>query len=322
MSPNGRTRAWFVDRAPADESWRALHRAADAHIRNFTVPFVASVEALRSRVSLDMLEESVIKDQLTRELAEAIDGVTIAKAADPVDLATKVYAQTMVASVTNMEDFIARKFGAQGAQIVGRFNVISPQVLRAARELTADLIRGVGEETKMAVRRIIFNSIRDGVAPRDAAKLIKATLGLTTRQVLAVDRLRNVSLQAGVPAAQVDRQVARFSERLLRDRSLNIARTETTLAANRGQQLLWGEMSNAGVIPADFGQRWLVTPDDRLCPRCAPLNGQVVQLGFLFRETQRGVLPSQRVPVAGVTVSSPPLHPRCRCVLVFDDDLT
>lgn len=305
-----------------DVPWKAVQRAADRHIARFRDPFLASVEALRRRVTLAMLEECVAKGEITWELSEAIDAVKVAKiAADPADLAAKVYAQTIVDAVTGQSAYVEEVFGERGAQIVGRFNVVSPFVLRAARELTANLIREVSLESKLAVRRIIFHAIRDGVPPREAAKQIRDIIGLTTRQALAVNRFEAGLLERGVEGALARKQAQRYSGRLLRDRAENIARTETMRAANRGQQLLWNEMANAGVIPADFGQRWLVTPDDRLCSRCAPMNGKVVQLGYLFRETENGVLPSQRVPVAGATVESPPLHPRCRCTLVFDDDL-
>jgi len=298
--------------------WRAIHRAADAHIADFTVPFVASVANLRRRVTLAMLEDAATQGTLTREVADAIDNVIIAKAADPAELATKVYARTIVASVTDMADYVQGRWGVSAANIVGRFNITSPFVLRAARDMSANLIRGISDESKRAVRRLIFNGIRDGVAPRDTARLLKLVLGLSERQALAVATRRNGSVAGGVSVAQADRQARRYAERLLRDRAENVARTETMFASNRGQQLLWTQMRDEGVVSAEMGQRWLTTPDDRLCSRCAPMNGQVVQLGYLFRETERGVLPSEREPVAGTTVLSPPLHPRCRCVLIAD----
>lgn len=305
------------------EPWRAVHRAADAHVARFTGPFVASVKALRRRVSLAMLEESVRAGTPTRGLIEAIDAVRVAKiAADPADLATKVYAATIVSAVTGQTAYVESLFGTRGGVIIGRFNVTSPFVLRAADELGAELIREVSAETKAAVRRIIFNAVRDGLAPRQAALQIRNILGLTTRQALAVNRLEQGLLEQGADAGFARARGRRYSERLLKDRAENIARTETMKAATTGQDLLWSEMQDAGIIPADVTRRWMTTPDDRLCPRCAPLNGKTAQLGFLFRETERGVLPSQRVPVAGTTTLRPPLHPRCRCVLVLVDDLS
>lgn len=304
-----------------DEPWRVVHRAADRHVPRFVGPFVASVEVLRARVSWILLEESVNRGEMLRPLVEQIDGLKIAKAADPADLATKVYSQVILATVTDLAGYVESRWGAPGATVVGRFDVVSPFVLRAAEELTANLIREVSAETKMAVRRIIFQSVRDGVAPRDAAKLIRQTLGLTTRQALAVDRLRAGLIDGGLDAAKADARAARYADRLLRDRAENVARTETMRAANRGQLELWRAMQNQGVLPMNAAHRWLTTPDDRLCARCAPLNGRMVELGYLFRETERGVLPSQRVPVAGANVVTPPLHPRCRCTTVLVDDL-
>lgn len=299
------------------EPWRALHRAADNYVARFTGPFIASVETLRNRVSLTQLEESVTRGEMTWELSQAIDAVKVAKiAAQPQDLATKVYSQIMVAAVEGQAAYVEGVYGPPVAAIIGRFNIVSPFVLRAAETLTADLIRGVSAETKMAVRRIIFNSVRDGIPPRDAARQIRQIIGLTTRQALAVDNLRKGVFESTDDILLAERRAAAYSERLLKDRALNIARTETMRASNAGQNLLWQQMQNEGILPMDFRRRWLVTPDDRLCPRCAPLQGKEVQLGYLFRETESGVLPSQRTPVAGSTTQFPPLHPRCRCVVV------
>ena len=53
----------------------------------------------------------------------------------------------------------------------------------------------------------------------------------------------------------------------------------------------WVEVDHSTVYPVPF-EVWLVAPDERLCPECAPLAGAVWEAG------------SGRVP---------PLHPNCRC---------
>lgn len=297
----------------AVEPWRALHRAADSRIRRFAVPFVQSVAVLRAKVALDTLEDSATRGEISQELADAIDGLVVAKAADPQQSAQPVYAELLHAGA----EVAGRQLG-----VTLRFDVTSPQVLRAAQTMTADLIRGVSQETKEAVRRIIFEGIRDGIPPRETAKLLRQTLGLTTRQSLAVLNLRKGLLSGGSDLVFADRQAARYSARLLKDRAENVSRTETMRAANAGQDLLWSDLRDQGLIPMDAKRRWMTTPDDRLCPRCAPLNGREVELGNLFRETERGVLPSKRVPAAGSNVLYPPLHPRCRCTTTLVDDLT
>lgn len=302
--------ARFVDAAPDSRPWRIIHRVADQHLANFVGPFLASIESLRRRVTDKAVDEAMERGLADpqHELVALLSGVVIAKQADPERLAQRAYAEVIVASVTEMFEYVQRTQGERAAELIGSFNITSPFVLRAAEVLTANLVTGITRESQRAIRRIIFNAIRDGLAPRDSAKLIRDVIGLTERQALAVDNLRRgLGDRKGA-----ERTVERYSRRLLKDRALNIARTETMRASNRGQQLLWDEMVKDGLIDTRrFQQRWLTTPDDRLCPRCAPMNGQVVALGGRFNETERGVLPSERVPFVGETTLSPPLHPRC-----------
>lgn len=70
-------------------------------------------------------------------------------------------------------------------------------------------------------------------------------------------------------------------------------------------------MADGVLDPARFKSRWITTPDDRLCSSCAPMEGQTVAIDENFESTERGVLPSERVPYEGDTVETPPLHPSC-----------
>lgn len=305
-----------------DQSWRLLHRVADAHLYNFVRPYTDSVHTVRARITDEVVAEALSRGltEPPHELLALLEVVVIAKEADPRQLAQQAYAEVLAATVHSMYDYVRSTSGERAAELVGSFNVTSPQVLRAAQTLTANLVRGVTRESRNAIRRIIFNAVRDGIAPRDAAVLIRNVIGLTERQALSVAAYRSGLVQAKTPPVRLERLVGRLAERKLKDRALNIARTETMRAANRGQQLLWESMARDRLVDTrTFRQRWVTTPDDRLCPRCAPMDGQTVHLGGSFEESQRGVLPSQRTAFAGETVQSPPLHPRCRCTLVRDD---
>jgi hypothetical protein len=276
--------------------WRTVHRIADRHVRRFVDPFILSVGAARAKVTVEAVERSMAIGTPTRLLTDLFDDMTIAKAAEPAELAQQVYQEIISGTVTSMVDYVEATLGQPAALIAGQFDVTNPYVLRAAQRLTADLIQGVSAESKAAVRQIIFESVRDGVAPADAAKLIRQTVGLTSRQAAQVSRYRTGLLTGGRSVTVADRLSGRLSDRLLRQRAVTIARTETMRASNVGQQAMWSAMRDAGVVGNDFGQRWMTTTDDRLCGRCAPMNGQTVQLGYLFRETEVGVLPSARKP--------------------------
>jgi hypothetical protein len=86
------------------------------------------------------------------------------------------------------------------------------------------------------------------------------------------------------------------------ERAEVIARTETMTAANAGQQEAWEQAVADGLLTGQENRVWIVTPDDRLCPICAPMED--VEAGM-----------NEEFNVDGDQVSEPPAHPRCRCTL-------
>ena len=74
----------------------------------------------------------------------------------------------------------------------------------------------------------------------------------------------------------------RFNK-MIRQRALTIARTETIDAANQGQIKHWEDMEDKGyLIPETTRIEWILTPDDRLCKLCAELGGKRVKIGEPF----------------------------------------
>lgn len=82
-----------------------------------------------------------------------------------------------------------------------------------------------------------------------------------------------------------------------------IARTETIAASVNGQQEAWDQAVDDGLLTGDENQVWIVTPDDRLCEICEPLDGVEAPLGGVFESPD------------GDQYDGPPAHPRCRCAV-------
>lgn len=76
-----------------------------------------------------------------------------------------------------------------------------------------------------------------------------------------------------------------------------IASTEVTRIFAEANQMAWNSTGYVG------GKQWNTARDERVCPICSPLDGQVVLLNNAF--------PSD---IGGGFVG-PPAHPRCRCWL-------
>lgn len=99
------------------------------------------------------------------------------------------------------------------------------------------------------------------------------------------------------------------------------------MAAQAG--MVWANNEGATRLYISVGivqWKWQTAGDERVCPFCAELQGTIVAVGDAF--AQGGTrFPAQKVNAAGdeVTVylqvpewniTHPPLHPRCRCVLL------
>lgn len=214
-----------------------------------------------------------------------------------------------------------------GAACLMRFDESNPEAIRWADTRSAQLVAEVTATTQAAIRDIISTAITEGIPPREAAKLIKSAVGLRSDQVTALSNFRQRLLDAearaqatgktisvkrgntfvkvtknGLSAIERSEMVSRYADRLLRDRALMIARTETMAASVRGQQELWLQAVKKGFLRGTERQIWIVTPDDKLCPICRKMRGKTAPLGGLFD--------SPNGPVLG-----PPLHPNCRCAV-------
>ena len=102
-------------------------------------------------------------------------------------------------------------------------------------------------------------------------------------------------------ASRMRRVLAKYSDRLLRQRAMNIARTETITASNQGQSELWKQAVEKGQLDPTTKRVWIAAMSERTCPICMELDGQ-----------ERGLEESWILP-AGGEVYGPTAHPQCRC---------
>lgn len=118
-----------------------------------------------------------------------------------------------------------------------------------------------------------------------------------------VEDIRDLVADAFEQQFDVDELADKIADLIGDDaRAEMVARTETMRAANEGQMQLWDQATEAGLLTGDEQKEWIVTPDDRLCPICEPLDGEKAGLDETFK-------------VDGEEIDGPPAHPRCRCTI-------
>ena len=162
-------------------------------------------------------------------------------------------------------------------------------------EVRKEYNRGVGE----AEIKLDMNFLRD----TGRAKLIEE---MTFENIKGLDaetaeKLRK-ELQMGLVNLESTTQLAERIKKVMDvtiDRAKAIARTETTRATNAG--ILDGARES-GIVEL---KEWFAAEDERTCPTCGYMHGQVVSLDAKFTDQD------------GNVYDQPPAHPLCRCTLTL-----
>jgi len=171
------------------------------------------------------------------------------------------------------------------ARIEASFDVINPRSVKWAEKYSSELVTLVGKETKKGLRELVAQGVKEGKTLRGIAKDIeKMGIGLNVRQTRALYKYRDLLEAQELPKKVIKDKFNKYYDRLQRDRSKMIARTEVNRSVNEGYlDSLEGtryeevEISSAGDA----------------CPVCLDLAGRKFR-----RSEARGMLP---------------LHPNCRC---------
>lgn len=281
----------------ASSEWRAIHAVADRLVPSLRRAFLdavarasasvtwSEVVAAMERGDFGLLQRIGFSGTLGNELRATLRPV-LDRAIVGGGNAT---VQRMPASV----------------QAVVRFDLTNPRAVEAVDQQVATVVRELVNVNHQAVQSVIRQGFTRGVAPRDMARQMRESIGLTPQYALAVDRYRAGLEEQGVSLGRQQQLAGAYAERLRRLRAVTVARTETIRAANAGQQAAWGTAVQERVLERDVRQVWIVTPDDALCPICEGIEAQYpdgIPLGSMF-QTPDG-------PVQG-----PPAHPNCRCAL-------
>lgn len=167
------------------------------------------------------------------------------------------------------------------------------------------LINSLTDASQAGVAAIIARGQEERWPAADLAQAIRTVLGLTAIQALAVNQRREQLLDAGVEEHAVADQIEQYSQELLDQRAVLVARTESQRAIHLGRQLTWEVAVLTGVLNGETTVKRWVTADAPCAAVCAPMPN---------------LIENQRVPIAGwfltgsgEKVSEPPTHPNCQC---------
>jgi hypothetical protein len=181
-----------------------------------------------------------------------------------------------------------------------RFDPTHPRIQDFIANHTAKLVKEVGDGTRKAIKTLVTNGMDRGIGPKQLGRMVREHVGLTERQSIAVDRFHMNLLEQGVPEELAHKRMVRYATKQRNWRAENIARTESVWAVNAGQNEIWRQAAEQGIVDGEHVMReWVIDPVTA-CKICEPINGQKVELDQPF-QTDVGPL------------DGPPAHPQCNC---------
>lgn len=177
-------------------------------------------------------------------------------------------------------------------------------VAEAGADAMALVSDGTFDETTVLIERYFKSH------PLRVAQVVNAETAKQLRATLAE------GVNAGESFAELSTRVENVFGALAGYRAERIARTETISASTYAAIEAWDQ---SGVVN---GKEWFTAEDERVCPFCSAMDGQVLDLRRSYFakgdeitvEAEGGKASTMKVGFDDV--QGPPLHVSCRCVLV------
>jgi hypothetical protein len=252
-------------------------------------------------------------ESIRRDLVEALESRDIERAIDVLrfDIGQDFLMSVLPLEYRDLFDLggsVAAENLSRQLSLRVRFDMVNPSAVDFARSRSGELIREWGNSSQDALRALMERAMsgdKDMNPQALAREIIDTGIGLTERQLNAVDRFRtrledNPDLD--LTQTQINARTERYYNRTLKRRGEMIARTETIRASREGQQEAWRQAVEEGLIGSDTLQAWSAeTGDGRCCDVCETLDGEEAPLGQPFSNGLEG----------------PPEHVSCRCSLII-----
>nr|DAI35746.1 MAG TPA: minor capsid component [Caudoviricetes sp.] len=188
------------------------------------------------------------------------------------------------------------------------------------RERTAGFITNIGEETRMAVKTILWKGQQERWTAAQIARYIRPCIGLTKSDAAANARYQQSvydSLLKAHPrmteasaAKKAQEAALKYAARQHRARADMIANTELAFAYNRGENMSIRNAMRDGLMGGCV-KVWRTAGSERVCPHCGALDGKEIGFDESFDIKGKELFPGMH--------ETPPAHPRCRCVVQYKE---
>lgn len=279
-----------VDEEADVPEWKQIHNIADDAVEDLALEYLNATENLKENVRLTAIIEGFRNNNLNKVQRE-VDwnnyALSLAGLSFLIEGIVNRSGNEMKRHLpTQMRDF---EFEID--------NEIENWIETRTNELSNHFVNSSRDSFNYAMRDINNENIGDSRKARFLIPLI----GLTTRQVIAVNNYRRKLIEQGISLDRVQTLTEDYANQSLLYRSERMGKNESMLSANHGYMSMVFLGIKAGAIPRRVARkRWIVTPDDRLCEFCEPMGSVTIPVNEMFT-TPYGL------------IEEPPMHINCRC---------
>jgi hypothetical protein len=284
---NPSVREVFAKHLSELDAWKLADKIASAAESDMREAFLAAISAVQDGFDV-------------AEVAKAIEGVSDAgkaaaaalRSARWFDVANGELRSDLVAVTTQIiNDSGKAAVATLGGTLKGAeadfemvFDIKHPEAVAWVKEHAGEMIKGITESQQDSVKQIMERAWEEGLAPRDAAALIRETIGLLPRQEAALDAYETEMEGEGLDDATIEKRKSRYLDELLNDRAMVIARHETIVSAYQGHREAWRQADEEDLLSDEAVQEWVAATDTRVCDLCASLEGKTAKLDEPFTD--------------------------------------
>lgn len=181
-----------------------------------------------------------------------------------------------------------------------KFSMANPRIRDYVGKRTGELVLNIQTDTQKVIQNAVARSFNEALSPRDVAGIIKGSIGLYPQQETALLNYRRGLTEKGLEDSKIDSLSSSYEDRLLNQRAMMIARTETRLATNIAQQSVWEQAAQEGYLPEKTARVWIV--DGAPCEICDAMDGAEV-----------GLYEPWTLPDGRAVMIPTESHPNCMC---------
>lgn len=190
------------------------------------------------------------------------------------------------------------------------FDTKNPKIKEIFKDHAAEKVTYIDKGVKQALKDSIEDAYKYGRPPRKLAKEIAENIGMNASQNRAYLNLR-VKLEAdGLTKSAIDKRLAAYKKKAIKERAQTIAITELSESTNYAQREYWRQADEKGFIPADAKKTWLSIIDDRTSKICRNGNGGLNNVTIPYKKLF--------TDVNGNKHFGPPAHIKCRSGLALE----